>query len=510
MKVLDILNPFNILKEEEVLEEAKLSSEFKIGFELEGVCDSTVPGLEDIGYLPSYHSANEPGGGSKVLLDLLNDRLGLGKGKIEKDGSVYVRHNDTTGHAWPFEYGSPIIPFNPTNINKITKFLLGLKEIGVYTNETCGFHTHISFKDISRNDVKWILFCIANDDELLQEVSELQVEGEEPIEFFGGYATDEWFRDLKVSGSLEDWEFSRDTSTKYLIMRMHPDAGTIEWRGPRNFINDGSNAALIKGYIKKLYKLVLTIGKIVELKEYNGFKKSEVLEKMNITGKFNSPYEISSIKSAQELEKIVFKKPIVLITLQPSKLEKMLDESPKIIRMSYYDSNVRQELVNIWDKIPMKNKALLIKTMSNDSEFEWLDTILSKIENKKFDTAISKLITSGTSSFFIGHYLNNLTFESSESLNKLLKKNWLTNDQKIMLMIGNQHLLDIQSYKTIIDSKNFYLIRKFKNLPVKIQRILIRRSPYNIQYINNPDQSIIDELKKKYGEEVEEYILGEL
>lgn len=510
MKVLDILNPYIILKEEEVLEEAKLSSEFKIGFELEGICDSNIPELQDPGYLPSYHSSNEPSGGAKALLDLLNDRLGLGQGKIERDGSLNSNGVDKTGHSWCFEYGSPIIPFNPTNINKITKFLSGLKDIGVYTNNSCGFHTHISFKDISRNDVKWILFCIANDDDLLQEVSELQVDGEEPIQFYGYYANDDWFNALKVSGSLEDWEFSKDTSNKYLIMRMHPDAGTIEWRGPRNFINDGSNTALIKGYIKKLWKLILNIGKIVELKEYNGFKKSEVLGKMNITGKFNSPYEINSIKNAQELEKIIFKKPLVLVTLQPSKLEKILDESPKIIRMSYYDSNVRQELVNIWDKIPMKNKALLLKTMSNDSEFEWLDTILSKIENKKFDTAVSKLITTETNSFFIGHYLNNLTFESSESLNKLLKKTWLNNDQKLMLMVGNQHLLDIQSYKTIIDSKNFYLIRKFKNLPVKIQRILIRRSPYNIQYINNPDQSIIDELKKKYGEEVEEYILGEL
>lgn len=507
MKVLDILNPYKILKEEEMLEEAKLSSEFSIGFELEGICDSNNPELQSSGSLPGYHSANEPSGGAKVLLDLLNDRLGLGKGKIERDGSLNTNGANKTGHAWCFEYGSPIIPFNPSNINKISKFLTGLKDIGVVTNESCGFHTHISFKDITRDDVKWILFSIANDDELLNEVSEMQVDGEEPIKFYGYYANNEWFRALKVNGKLEDWSFNKQTDDKYLIMRIHPDAGTIEWRGPRNFINDGSNTALIKSYIKKLWKLILNIGKIVDSKEYNGFKKSEVLQRMVVTGKFDAPIEKINQKNAQEFATRVINNPSLLITLAPSKLEKLLKYSTKVVDMDYYGGFKQEELKKAWNKISTKNKELLIRAMCNRNDRQLLKVIYG---NEKFDSVVTNILLKINDESTLRSLYNNLTLTTTEQLNQLLNKKIFSNDEKIKMMIDNQHIVSVESFKTIIDSKNFYLISRFKSIPIKIQRMLIRRNPYNIQYINNPDQRIIDELKKKYGEDIEEYILGVL
>ncbi len=507
MKVLDILNPYKLLKEEEMLEEAKLSSEFSIGFELEGICDSNEPGLESSGSLPSYHSSNMPTGGAKVLLDLLNDRLGLGKGKIERDGSLNTSGVDKTGHSWTFEYGSPIIPFNPTNMNKINKFLSGLKDIGVYTNDSCGFHTHISFKDITRDDVKWILFSIANDDELLSEVTEMQVEGEEPIKFCGYYANDEWFRALKVNNGLENWSFNKDTRDKYLIMRIHPDAGTIEWRGPRNFINDGSNTGLIKNYIKKLWNLILKIGKIVDSKEYNGFKKTEVLQKMVVSGSFNAPIEKVNEKNAQEFAKRVIDKPSLLVTLAPSKLEKLLKYSTKIIDMDYYGDWKKEELKQAWNKISTKNKELLIRAMCSRNDRELLKVVYG---NEKYDSIVTNILLKINNEWTLRSVYDKFTLTTTEQLNQLLKNKIFSNDEKIKMMIDNQHLVSVDSFKTIIDSKNFYLISRFKSIPVKIQRILIRKNPYNIQYINNPDQSIIDELKKKYGEDIEEYILGEI
>ena len=508
MKILDILNPFASMKEAEVLEEARLSSEFKIGFELEGICDSDIEGLSSSGNLPSYHSSSSPFGGAKNLLDMLDERLGLGHGKIERDGSLNTSGVNKTGHAWAFEYGSPIIPFNPTNVNKISKFLTGLKDIGVYTNESCGFHTHISFKDISRDDAKWILFCIANDDDLRLEFSEMQVDGEEPIKFYGTYATDDWFRAFKVTGKFEDWSISKDTSDKYLIVRIHPEAGTLEWRGPRNFINDGSNSALIKSYIKKLYNLVLKIGKIVDMKEYNGFKKSEVLNKMNITGRFNSPFEQISEKNASELARLVRKKPMILVTLQPSKLEKLVKISSGVSDIAGYDSS--EEFMKIWPKIPTKNKKILLQVMNSQHETYTLSKLASQNENKLLDAMTSQIIIeSGLQNLMI-LCQDILLITTTQQLNKILKIGNLDDNKKIKLMIKFQHLLDMNSYKSILDGRSFHLIRRFNSVPVKIQRMLIRRNPYNIQYINNPDQSVIDELRKKYGEDIDEYILGVL
>jgi hypothetical protein len=103
-----------------------------------------------------------------------------------------------------------------------------------------------------------------------------------------------------------------------------------------------------------------------------------------------------------------------------------------------------------------------------------------------------------------------LLITTTQQLNKMLKIGNLDDNKKIKLMIKFQHLLDMNSYKSILDGRSFHLIRRFNSVPVKIQRMLIRRNPYNIQYINNPDQSIIDELRKKYGEDIDEYILGVL
>ena len=65
-------------------------------------------------------------------------------------------------------------------------------------------------------------------------------------------------------------------------------------------------------------------------------------------------------------------------------------------------------------------------------------------------------------------------------------------------------------FTEIANSKDRHILANFSEIPVKVQRLLIRKSPYNIQYINNPDQSIINELKKKYGDDINDYILGVL
>ena len=159
MKIYKLLNPYKLLCEAEQLDEA-LSTDFKIGFEMEGVC--TREGFNSY-MLPGYHSQREPSGVVAELFNDINKTLGFGQGKIESDSSL--RPSPEKG-GWTFEYGSPIIDFNPTNINKIYHFLKKVPELQIYTNETCSFHTHMSFKDLDKINGAWVMCCLAIDGEM--------------------------------------------------------------------------------------------------------------------------------------------------------------------------------------------------------------------------------------------------------------------------------------------------------------------------------------------------------
>ena len=599
MKLYSIINPYKAMVEQEMLEETRLSTAFKIGFELEGICDSNIPELRNSGYLPSYHSNRRPSDGAKALLDKLNDMLGMGKGsiinfetnesteidystntfnikgikgtfslddgtiyyrytsdsdikrigdvsengklqfdqgeadaiaktynlknfklpvslainssKIESDGSLSASGTNSTGHAWTFEWGSPIINFNPKNVDKIYKFLTGLKDIGVYTNDSCGFHTHISFEDMTRDDAKWILFCIANDETLLNEVTYLNVPGEKSVQFFGHYADDKWFRQLKAHGNLKDWSFRSDTNDKYLQMRMHPGAGTLEWRGPRNFINDGEKPQMIKEYLMKLWKLILKIGKLVDEKEYNGYKKSDVLAKMVVTGQFNTTAERLSSMNADKLYHLILDKPITMVSLKPSKLKAVLEKyGSRIINSSMNSINFK----TAWSKMSIQNKEIVVKWSFESGNFGYLISLCTG-DDGKLDAVTSELLIKigknhvNSLKSLLDSNLDKLTINKPELIEMIYNSGLpLNNILKVLSKFPN--LINLKILAEIANSKNRYILGNFPKLPVKIQRILIRKSPYNIQYINNPDQSIINELKKKYGEDLNDYILGVL
>jgi hypothetical protein len=512
MKVLDILNPYKQLCEEEMLEESRLSTEFKIGFELEGICDSDEPGLSSSGILPSYHSGSEPTGGAKKLLDMLNAKLGLGDGKIERDGSLNTTGVNKTGHAWTFEYGSPTIPFTPKNMNKIYDFLSGLKDMGVYTNESCGFHTHISFKDIEKNDAKWLLFSIANDNRLMKMIKELETEEGDSIEFFDErYANSDWFNQLKVQGSFQDWSFYQSTSDKFLMMRMHPSHGTIEWRGPRNFINDGEKLNHIKGFIKKLWLLILEFGKIVDAKEYNGFKKEEVLKKMFVAGDFSSENEVKKEEKAKKLVSMIYTNPEILTLLSPSKLIKAIEQDDGILKTSYYRTD--KTINDVWDRIQPSNKEVIIRHMLSKQ------IAIPMTNNQMFDVTTSKLVIKVSKnmshedlgSLFVIRVLPYIEFGSSEELKTIAEK-WikLSPIPVIKKMLSQEYLMNESLYNLLLKNVNISVLYSFKNIPTKIQMKMIRKNPYNIQYINNPSEKVVDMLRKQYGSTYEDYILGEI
>ena len=365
---------------------------------------------------------------------------------------------------------------------------------------------------MTRDDAKWILFCIANDETLLDEVSYLKVPGEEPIKFYGHYANAEWFDKLKAHGNLKNWSFREDTNDKYLQIRMHPGAGTLEWRGPRNFINDGSKPQLIKEYLMKVWKLILKIGKLVDEKEYNGYKKSDVLAKMVVSGEFNTTTEKLSSMNADKLCDLIIKKPVTLVSLKPSKLKSVLEKFGRNIIS--YGLPTESKFNEAWTKIPATNKEIIVDYCYREGRIDTLIGLCKNSEGKIDSLTTDLIIKKGKNSEIslrnlIENNLDVFTINKPETI-ELIYNSGLPLKLIMKVISKFPHLINLKILAEIANSNNRYILATFPELPVKIQRIIIRKSPYNIQYINNPDQSIINELKKKYGEDLNDYILGVL
>lgn len=301
--------------------------------------------------------------------------LRMNKNSIEGDSSIETTKSNRET-AFPFEYKSPIIPVNPSNFERVIRFLITLKDIGVETNDTCGFHTHISYEGITRDDTKWILFCIANDQKLYKLVTQLDSKDAE-ISFFDYYATTAIFDKLKVRSSIKNYNAYISTSflAKKTNMRVHPQ-GTLEWRGPRGFIGKGENPKLIKDFIVQLYKLVIKIGQIVDLKEYNGYSRDVIVPKIILTGEFNSRKDVLDYSSGKNIYRSVIENPNLLITMNPKNVHNLLMYDKHIL-----DTFSIKEISSIWTKIPYGTKKEFLKE-NPDGIIEFLNSYCDYTQQK--------------------------------------------------------------------------------------------------------------------------------
>ena len=519
MKIYDILNPYKLLCESEILEET-LSTDFSIGFELEGVCTKEPTG-DDM--LPSYHSGREPRGLYKELKDQIDAELGFGQGKIESDGSLHAS-SDRGGRT--FEYGSPIIPFNPTNINKIYKFLKKLPEFDVYTNDSCGFHTHMSFTGIDKTNVAWVICCMAIDDKLSEELTELKGD-QKVIPFTGYYANRELMDGLKRAISQRDYDRVKnllDSDTKYTYMRLHP-AGTLEWRGPRNFLND-NDTALIHEYIMKVYRVILKITQILHAKTWSSgditLNRDYFDKNIQIRGDFESPEEKRKKAKTKSLDDKISDDPKFILKLSPQKLAEVLNNS------SYLRNNVFREW-GVWGTLQNEYNDAQIKAiitvMNRHYDFEnYYDfkkflkrTVNSKERLQSLPSDIKeKYINARLIDYLRGYEIGMelmqiLDIKSPEMMNRVndIVKNAPDDEFKsyITRLESLEVPISLDVYKRLLNGRYFYLFGEMNNIPVKVQRMMLRKSPYMIQYIQNPDPDLVANLKKKYPD-IENYIAG--
>lgn len=256
------------LLNEELLEESLLKSDFTFGFELEAIADSS--------YYGNYYEEDGEYLAEKVSdeIDNIFNRHSNGEwsaGEMQHDSSI----EPDDGYDYPFEWASPVLNVKPINFARVIKFLNSLSSHGIYVNNSCGFHHHLSWRGITERDMIWTYTNLAMDGEFIDRMETLIVPDDSDVPTTIDMASNHWASKNLLSEIRQDikdrnWVnlLNKYNDSKYRIFRIHP-YGTIEWRGPRNFLNDGGINA-IKAFYLKFNELIQKVIKCQDMKTIDG------------------------------------------------------------------------------------------------------------------------------------------------------------------------------------------------------------------------------------------------
>ena len=289
-----------------LLLERKLTSEFTFGFELEAYADD-------------YVNVENPDLDGSGVIEFIDERIGP-DGDFHRDGSlsaeegcvlivdpdddIYMYEDeevtrgeleelfgdlDKVPFQSSFEYASPVLRFNPENIQKVIKMLYdGMQGHYFYTNENCGFHHHLSFDNITGEDAAWIVSNLAMDDNGRKLLSTFVTKNyqDEDIQynFITAWSDDGYLDSLKQA--IEDFDFSAIVALlnteKYSILNVHSN-NTLEWRGPRDFLSSQMRNQIVDFY-KQLWKFVNWMINVLDKKEINGMNKNLYIKNISSAG----------------------------------------------------------------------------------------------------------------------------------------------------------------------------------------------------------------------------------
>lgn len=499
----------------EILLEKYLASQFKFGFELEAFLKD---GYTDV----DYDADNYVEG---VVTEIIASDFNFKEDEIEikGDGSLSPDENDD----YAFEWATPIMTFTPANLSRCINGLdTVLNSEGIYTNDTCGFHIHLSFPNMSDEDIIWVLSQLAVDNEFLSRLTYFK-----GIEFLDEeYANIDFIEDIGdyIKSGMYSYIARYFTTEKYRAFHIHSQ-GTLEWRGPRNFLNDG-DIELIHEYIKKTYRVILTIAKILKADSWEGrgvkLNRKEFEKEVSTKGEFESPTEVRKSERDRGLADKVLNNPDFLLRLSGKGLEKAFMSSPRIVGnlLSLWGS---------WGRILDNMNENQIKTFIN---YLWNVYYRKEFNSHEFTRVLDRLITDRerlyllvpnelrdlyernilarimTNDYFPYERTKSLVDMKSPEVVKLLNKMLLDSTMSslvdYMKRLSSFNVpLDLEVYKKLLNSKYFYVLGEFDELPVKIQRMMLRKSPYMVQYIKNIDPAVLADLKKKHPD-IENHLIG--
>jgi len=366
--------------------ERLLVSEFRFGFELEALYEKSKY-KNVLSYMKLYYP------------DL----------KIDKDSSLTGDSKHGT-----FEMKSPILTPNIKEFDKLEKFLLNLHNNYISTNETCGFHIHISFPNYNLDDVLWILCNIAITPKYSNTIKFF-----ETYDFISVYSNDRLLEELKTA--IKNKYIKKIKSTfdhlkgqKYNILNPS-EHDTIEWRGPRNFL-ETKNINVIKDFIKRIHEVLMIFSKSLDNNVINGWLTKEKLkigsyinfkDEPKIFTEFEDSIRIRLNKNFKWVYKINFKK-IYKIHIRNGYLYIMHSalEGGEIKNGRFYYNNIISSqiiegkfLENNFKKCKIYSGIFNLDTFNNcvllNGEFDYPNIIKSTIEDGKFingDISMCKII----------------------------------------------------------------------------------------------------------------------
>ena len=480
-----------LLEQLERLDETLLTSDFTMGFELEGCIKEDSEIYNEIEY-DVYDEDDVDEARLNNIKDYITNRLKhygdgdlIGSDGCHEDSSVST--DDYGSNDISFEYSSPIIPCKPIWFNAIIKTLYELLEGGVYTNKTCGFHHHLHFKGLTERDMVWIYCNMASEPTLKNDFGKMD-----------GYSlySDEWASYESIIGlgdALRERDYVEVLSylgtRKWRVFRIHPQ-GTLEWRGPRDFMNDG-----VSDSIKNFYKLFIKL--IGKIKTY--------MDSDKLVG-IGTPKD----EFFAELEKAVEKapsKPTLEFLTHDESYDSSKDIKFKTNKKSGLSSN---SIKNFLSKCN-KNKDILYKCVIKENNM-----VKNIIGNEKYNFVLSVEdafyeIIGDAENYDVKTFINKLVSMScSENIPYILKKCYRSNvldivDKEIVYnsiyKIKDMNKLIMSMLNTLVECKfplNLQVIEKsIFNLCLKIGDINLTQINYYIYNSNTLGDIMSDELKSK-------------
>lgn len=275
-----------LMEQFQLLDETLLTSDFTFGFELE--CIYNGDEVEDTG-----EDDDETDESSDNLhnVKVLMDNYFIGRNPSQKYFGKSHTHQDCSVHGdgYSVEYSSNIFPCTPYWFDRIIKALEEMIGSGDFeTNESCGFHHHLHFNNMTERDIIWIYCNMASDVNFYNTFKEY-----EGYDLYNDdYASFQSMEELNDAINEEDYDkiLPLLSTEKFRAFRIHPQ-GTLEWRGPRNFMNEG-NVDYIKGFYVLFNKLIYYIKGYMDRDELAGtsITKTEFFDGLTNAVK-NAPYK---------------------------------------------------------------------------------------------------------------------------------------------------------------------------------------------------------------------------
>lgn len=236
-----------------------LSSQFTIGFELEGWMPKSTDKTADDFWQFSVDYFNERG--YKMV-----------SRNIDYDVTV---HPDDGSHE-SFELQSPVFPCTPHALQDIMHFLDQARRYGIETNNSCGFHVHIGFPDkfsVMEDRLWTILQIVFSKNNILDMFTSFNqftfTSNSWAHTTFLATIKNSFTRMAEKIQQGDDLsnvfaEFYQETyrrNVKESILHLHPQ-GTLEWRGPRAFLDTGEYK-YVKDFFIRLPKLITILSDLL-------------------------------------------------------------------------------------------------------------------------------------------------------------------------------------------------------------------------------------------------------